>query len=272
MSKIALIGTAPSSVRLAPYADCEWKIWACSPGAAPVVPRADAWFELHYIHPGEVWYHRDYFEKVNSLGCPVYVVTPVKEFANCVVYPRDEMMREFGPWVFTSSLSWMFAMAIMQPGIEEIALYGVDMSHHSEWEFQRSGCHSFIKEARDRGIRVTLPLESDLERPPALYGFQEHNHFYRKIRSRREELLAKVAECEQLVQSKRDELMYYKGALDDIEYQIRTWVFDPLQDELARKQPEPRQPEPAKVLASELNGHLNGHAEETGEEAAPAGQ
>lgn len=263
---------------MAPYASQDWQIWGCSPGASPVVPRANAWFELHHIHPSESWYHRDYFEKVNGYGCPVYVIEPVKEFANCVVYPKDDMLKEFGPWFFTSSLSWMFALAIMQ-NPEEIALFGVDMSHQSEWEFQRSGCHYFIETARKRGIKVTLPLESDLQRPPALYGFQEHDHFYRKMRSRRHELISKVVETEQRLQACRDEWMYYKGALEDVEYQIRTWVHDDLQIELAHKQPEnPRLPEAVEGqghASTDLNGgpkaHLNGHAEEAGEEATAAG-
>lgn len=264
--KVALIGSAPSSVGLAPYGDPSWEIWGCSPGAAPHVPRANAWFELHHIHPTEVWYHRDYFDRVNAYGCPVYVVKPVAEFAKCVVYPKDEMLREFGPYVFTSSLSWMFALAIMEKP-EEIALYGVDMSHQSEWEFQRSGCHSFIEIAKERGIRVTLPLESDLQRPPALYGFQEHNHFYRKMRSRRQELGAKIAECEAALQAKRDELFYYRGALENLEYQIRTWVHDPVQDELAEWQPETKR----------ANGHAStnlngGHHVGAEEEAAGAAE
>lgn len=264
--KIALIGTAPSSIRLAPYHDPEWEIWGCSPGAAPIVPRANLWFELHNFHPSEVWYSREYIDKMNSYGCPVYVIKPVPEVPKSLAYPKDDMIREFGPWHFTSSLAWMMAMAIMcEP--EEIALYGVDMSHQSEWEFQRSGCHRFIEIARDRGIIVTLPMESDLHRPPALYGFQEDNHFYRKLRTRREELTAKIKECEAALQGKRDELFYYKGALDDLEYQIRTWVHDPVQDELAYKQPERKS----------LNGHaatdLNGgshHGHDTEEEAAEA--
>lgn len=251
--KIALIGTAPSSVRLAPYSDPSWEIWACSPGAAPIVPRANVWFELHHIHPSEEWWHNDYIARINSYKCPVYVIEPLPEILpQSVAYPKDVMLKEFGPWFFTSSLSWMMAMAIMEEP-EEIALFGVDMSHQSEWEFQRSGCHFFISEARRRGIRVTLPLESDLGRPPALYGFQEHNHLYRKLRSRRVELTQKIRECEAAVQAKRDELFYYRGALEDLEYTIRTWVHDDLQIELSEWQPDGPDSSPTLPEPGELN-------------------
>src|SRR5882672_892663 len=45
--KVALIGTAPSSRMLSPFNDPSWKIWACSPGNMGIMPRVDAWFEIH---------------------------------------------------------------------------------------------------------------------------------------------------------------------------------------------------------------------------------
>ena len=52
MTKIALVGSAPSSIRLAPINDPDWQIWGCSPGAYGVVgPRADVWFEMHRWEP-----------------------------------------------------------------------------------------------------------------------------------------------------------------------------------------------------------------------------
>ena len=35
-NKIAILGTAPSSMALAPFKDPAWSIWACSPGAFPI--------------------------------------------------------------------------------------------------------------------------------------------------------------------------------------------------------------------------------------------
>ena len=51
--KIALVGSAPSSVRLAPFDDPSWDIWGCSPGAYPVFAqkRVDMFFELHRWEP-----------------------------------------------------------------------------------------------------------------------------------------------------------------------------------------------------------------------------
>ena len=44
--KIAVCGSAASSVGFAPYDDPSWEIWSCSP-ANKGAPRVDVWFELH---------------------------------------------------------------------------------------------------------------------------------------------------------------------------------------------------------------------------------
>ncbi len=41
--KIALLGSAISSVGLAPFYDKSWEIWGCSP-ANKNLPRVDRWF------------------------------------------------------------------------------------------------------------------------------------------------------------------------------------------------------------------------------------
>src|SRR6185369_4436947 len=55
--RIALLGSAPSSIRLAPFKDPSWTIWACSPGVYPTLAMertfqpGDAYFELHRWEP-----------------------------------------------------------------------------------------------------------------------------------------------------------------------------------------------------------------------------
>ena len=46
--KIALIGKAPDSLKLAPYDDAEWEVWILNTlGFLNEVPRWDRQFELH---------------------------------------------------------------------------------------------------------------------------------------------------------------------------------------------------------------------------------
>lgn len=226
--KIALIGSAPSSVQLAPFADPTWEIWGCSPGAYPHVRRANRWFEIHRWEPGKPWFSNEYIgfmANVGRSGAPVYMIEPVPEIPSSVAYPVRAMLDEFGPFFFTSSLSWMFALAIIE-GATEIGLWGVDMSAQEEWAFQRSGCHFFVHEARKRGIKVTVPPESDLLRPPPLYGFHEANPMAVKMLVRETELKARIAAAEQTLANANAEKLFLSGALDDLKYMRATWIAD----------------------------------------------
>lgn len=169
--KVAIVGTAPSSRMLAPFNDPTWKIWVCSPGNMNVVPRVDAWFEIHnnLLWPEHRHYGEPYLKWLNEQSFPVYMQDTVL-VPRALVYPMGEMVAEFGRYFFTSSFAWMMALAIKQ-GAKEIALYGVDMASKDEYILQRPGGHYFMQIAASRGIKVSVPFESDLAQPPPLYGF-----------------------------------------------------------------------------------------------------
>ena len=238
--KIALIGSAPSSVRLAPYNDPQWQIWACSPGSVAYLTRCDKFFEIHRWEPDKPWFNIEYRAWMATRQCPIYMIHPVHCVPMSVAYPKDEILEKYSPFFFTSSLSWMFALALEQKGVTDIGLWGVDMSAQEEWEFQRSGCHYFIDLAKRRGINVHIPPESDLLRPPTLYGFREVDPMHIKLQSRVEELQAHVNKASNDMQEARDRYHFFKGALDNNLYVIKTWVADPKALGLAYANPGPR--------------------------------
>lgn len=233
--KIAIIGSAPSSVKLAPYKDPSWRIWSCSPGAWPNVERCDAHFELHRWQPAP-WFSKEYIEWM-SKHPKVYMIRPVPELPNSVAYPKEEMLARFGPWFFASTVSWMLALAIAE-GATEISLWGVDMSATSEWIYQRSGCHYFIDLAKRMGIKVMAPFESDLLRPPPLYGYCEEDPFNIKLMARKEELGARLADATRREAVAHDERLYLQGAIEDVEYSLKTWVSDRMAMDMAYAQPQ----------------------------------
>lgn len=219
--KIALIGSAPSSVHLAPYGDRSWTIWGCSPGASPHVKRVDAWFELHPFDEPDIT--PDYVKWIADLNRPVYMIEPVPEIPKSIAYPKQEMLDAYGPYFFTSSLAWMLALAIRQKPAE-IALFGVDMSANEEYGLQRPGCHYFLMVARSLGIKVSTPPQSDLLRPPMQYGYCMASPMYRKLMARKRELQVREQQVAAEYEAKRNEWHFYKGALDDLEYMLNTWV------------------------------------------------
>lgn len=221
--KIALIGSAPSSVRIAPYGSPDWKIWGCSPGVFGVAPRSDVWFELHRWEPGQPWFSKEYVEFLKNYQGTVWMSEHVPEVKNCRVLPVDYLVEKYGPYFFTSSLSWMFALA-MEENPQSIGLWGVDMAASEEYGYQRAGCQYFAMLARSKGIEVGVPPESDLLRPAPLYGVCETSHMHIKMLARKRELESRLAGVNHDVLQKQHEASFLQGALDDLNWTSNTWT------------------------------------------------
>jgi len=221
--KVALVGTAPSSRMMAPFNDPSWKIWACSPGNMNILPRVDAWFEIHgnLLWPECRSYGEPYIEWLKQQPFPIYMQDK-SQVPNAIPFPMKEMVKDFGPYFFTSSFAWMMALAMKQ-GATEIALYGIDMASKDEYVLQRSGGHYFFTEAQRRGIKMYAPYESDIMQPPGLYGYSEVTPFGRKILARTAEIKDRL----NAMRSQRDNLThqitYLEGAVEDLDYVSSIW-------------------------------------------------
>lgn len=220
MKKIVILGTAPSSINLAPFGG-DWKIWSCSPGTYHV-PRIDKFFELHRWEPGQPWFSEGYCDFLKSFEGPVMMSAPVPEVKNCTLLPYAELVAKYGPYFFTSSIAWMMAMAI-EEGADKIALYGVDMGSTEEYKDQRLGCQYFAVLAKSLGIEVGVPPESDLLRPAPLYGVCEQSHVWIKQTARARELGGRIKAAQAEIEAKRDEVTFLSGAMDDQDWQLHSF-------------------------------------------------
>lgn len=226
--KIALVGSAPASVRAAPYHDPSWRIYGCSPGVYGVAPRVDEWFETHLWEPGQPWFSPEYVQWLTNLpnrGVKLWVGGPVDQIPGANLYPFDEVLNEFDPnrWFCTSSLFWMMARAIRQ-GATKIGFWGVDMAATEEYEMQRAGIHFLTYIARARGIEVGCPPESDLFTPRFRYGADEWTHSFRKLRARKQELQGRIQQAEAQARQAGEMALFLKGAMDDCTYMEQTWA------------------------------------------------
>lgn len=222
--KVALIGTAPSSRLLAPFADPTWKIWACSPGNMNMIPRVDLWFELHgnLLWPECKSYGAPYIEWLKQQKFPIFMQD--QSFVpNAMAFPKDQMVEEFGKDFFTSSFAWMMAYAITQ-GAKEIALFGIDMASRDEYILQRPGFFYFRREAQRRGIKVSAPNESDIMQSPGLYGFSEVTPFGRKILAREQEIKERVNGMKAQRDQLNHNITYLEGAVEDLDYVKSIWL------------------------------------------------
>jgi hypothetical protein len=216
--KVALIGTAPSSRMLAPFNDPSWQIWACSPGNMGILPRVDLWFEIHgnLLWPENKHYGEPYLNWLNQQTFPIYMQD--QSFVpRAMSLPVKELVKEFGPYFFTSSFAWMMAMAMLK-GAKEIALFGIDMASRDEYILQRPGSYYFFMEGKRRGIKMMAPYESDIMQPPSLYGFSEVTQFGRKLQARKVELKQRVNDLANTVNSATTQKTYLEGALEDLDY------------------------------------------------------
>lgn len=238
---ICIVGSAPHSLLLAPYASDDWTIWGCSPGLWATakqhgfIHRFDGWFEVHRYgnFPNMSPEYRGWME---SLEVPVFTSAPVSSLKNNIALPVEELVAKHNPYFFNSSVSWMFAMALeMNP--DKISLYGIDMAANEEYFSQKMGCIYFALEAQKRGITVAAPYESDLFTPPPLYGVCEHNHAFIKMKVRREELQARLADAEQRQNLAFQEATFLRGALDDLSYCSQTWAGNMAERQFKFNQP-----------------------------------
>lgn len=245
--KIAILGSAPSSVNLAPFGDPGFKIWACSPGTYSLLPRCDAFFELHRWEPGVIgkphtqkqWFSPEYVAWM-GMQSRVWMQDVVPEIPNSARLPVEDLEAKYGTYFFTSSIAWMMACAIedvleereqrkrdgMGQAQDVIALFGVDMSATEEYGNQRLGCQHFALLAADLGIQVYVPPESDLLRPLPRYGIDESSHWMIKVTARKAELQNRLALSQQREAAAVRETCFLQGALDDLDYMAQTWCSD----------------------------------------------
>ena len=226
--KIALVGSAPASARLAPYQDPSWQIWGCSPGLFGVAPRVTEWFEMHLWEPGQTWFSPEYCQWLAALpgrGIRLWTGSQVHALPGSEVYPVESILAKYDPqqWFCTSSLFWMMAMAI-ERGATKIGLWGVDMAANEEYEGQRTGIHFLTYLARSLGIEVGVPMESDLFTPRFRYAVDEWTHAFRKTRMRRMELDQRLTNTEAQMRELQNASFFLKGAIDDLKYMGDTWA------------------------------------------------
>lgn len=200
--KVAILGTAPHFVK-APFGDPSWEIWGTNPITGyGDLPRWDRWFELHSdesidTYPG----HRDWLKAAVN---PVYLRKPSPEISFGIEYPLAQMVQRYGTWFFTSSIAYMMAFAIALEGVTDIALFGVDCAHESEYASQKPGVRFFVQVATMAGIRVSMPAEAEVAVPGRLYCYDDGRSILRmKAEQQVEQLRGRAADNQRI----RDELV-----------------------------------------------------------------
>lgn len=170
--KLAIVGFSESSRHLAPYTNDEYEVWAMNQ-LYRHIPRATRWWEMHtrpdFLSdqvPGT-----DYLDWLKDCPIPIYMIEKFADIPNAVRYPIEEMVKSFGDY-FYSTISYMIALGIYE-GFEEIGIWGVDLAHDSEYEYQKPSAEYFLGLAIGYGIKVHLPAQTALLKGLYRYGYQQ---------------------------------------------------------------------------------------------------
>jgi len=218
---IAIVGASVSSRMLAPYKDDDWEIWACSDKNFDVLPRVDAWFELHSLIRKAA--EAPWFIRMLAKHPRVYLAKSDPNFPGSIAYPRHEMIAKYGTDRLSSSMAYMLALAIeLKP--ERIGIFGVDMSTPGEYAMQRTGMKMMIEEAEKAGIKIGTPMQCDLLAPTPPYAFKEESDMYWKLKDRHDTFVKRKKDVENEIDVLELELHELNGALKDIEYTIRIFM------------------------------------------------
>jgi hypothetical protein len=144
--KIAIVGFAETSYKLAPWGDPEWEIWGLN-GLHKVITWTDnitRWFQ---IHPKESVFGEglgggaDHVKFLQSLKIPVFMTQHYDEIPMSVPYPLKEICEWFSigrekerhPYL-SNTISEMLALLAYEiviggREVDEIGVWGVDMAH-----------------------------------------------------------------------------------------------------------------------------------------------
>lgn len=177
--KIAIVGSAESTRDQAPFLDFDWQIWGLA-WRFYDHPRMDVAFEVHDEYQWPRYTKPELYgawlkdpRTAEEVKVPVYLLPQVQaRYPNCLAYPVEEAEALMGRRYFTSSFSYMLALAILK-GATEIAIYGVDLVVGEEYEYQRPAAEFLLGIAHAKGIKVTIPQSSSLLKSSFVYGVDE---------------------------------------------------------------------------------------------------
>lgn len=192
--KVAIVGFAPTSRDEAPWTDPGWEKWIlndlfqfvdCSQVTRtfhlhPTQQLRDEKIEDEYLRTNDTILHYTWEER--------------PEWPTATRYPdslltKYQLPHQDHPY-YTNSISYMIAMALEQPNLTQLGIWGVDMAHHTEYAAQRPSCEFFlgIAVAKLGPQNVILPKASDLLRTPYLYGREPISQLVINLRKRKEDV------------------------------------------------------------------------------------
>lgn len=229
-TRVAILGFV-QHYKMAPFNDPSFEIWGLNE-LYQFIPRYDRWFEIHPRGLYETDLNRtsEHIKKLREMKCPVYMHQHWDDIPASVPYPLEVVCQAFPnpcpearPYL-SNSITYMILLAILEQ-FQEIHLYGVDMSHTSEYASQRPSCEWAVGVAQGRGIKVHIPSESDLLKCNFLYGYEMDKAlaFDRKLAARETELAENITKMDNEIARLSEMRAQHRGAHQDTQHIRTNW-------------------------------------------------
>lgn len=222
--KIAIVGTAASSMQLANNLDDSWGIY-CLNATIKGLKRFDLHIELHDIQYLREYakVNPEYFELLYAAGNKTMLQREYDEFPEAQIYPLAEIKRAFGDY-FNNSASLLLALAMLEnPNLKHLKVYGIEMSGDGEYAHQRACFEHYLGIAKGRGVQVSLPTSCPLLYAPYIYGiepkptlFAHAEMVHSMYKGSHDQWLTRRGQAE----ANED---YYRGGKESIERFLRTY-------------------------------------------------
>lgn len=229
MKKLAIVGTAPSSINQAPFNNPDYEVWILNGVYSlidfPAITNITRHFDIHSLDVIKKL-PNGYFDWLSKTTIPAYMQEVYPEVPTSTKYPLAEVLAMFPRKYFTNSISYMIALAVYE-GYTDISLYGVDMAQDTEYQEQRPSCEYMIGYCEGKGINFYIPIESDLLKTPFMYGFEDEkmDAMRAKLLTRKQTMEQKKAEYQQQIDQATAFMNTYNGALQDIDYMLKAWTW-----------------------------------------------
>lgn len=235
--KVAILGTAPSTRRQAPFDDKSFQIYCTGGDSVRQTPRWDRWYEIHdpavlldksdadFAH-----WHTHHVSWLANQGAKAFVLKNSEHLPNATAMPTREILGRFTGEFISSGPCWILAHVLYEELYEkkrarldhlEIGLYGIDMADSSERKDQWDGMMHFILLAEAFGATVLVPEGCTLIRTKLPYPMNMETELAVHMRQRLKTLAGMKAHFEAQRDGAADTVKQIDGQISEAERVMR---------------------------------------------------
>lgn len=142
--------------------------------------RYTLWFDMHTVEYTRAYgkaagfgdAQEKWLEKAHPF--PVFMLDEAPGFPSVRRFPIEDVVQTVGRDYFTSTVAYAAAFALATgDDIAEVAFYGIDLVHDSEYTDQKPCAEYWIARLEGAGIKVHVHEQSALLKQRARYGYTD---------------------------------------------------------------------------------------------------